>query len=86
MTDTQQTLFFVYVLQSVHEPYHYYVGFTENVQRRLQAHNAGQDPSTARYKPWKIKTYLAFTDKEQALQFEQYLKTQSGRAFAKKRL
>ena len=32
------------------------------------------------------RTCVAFSDEEQARAFEQYLKTQSGRAFAKKRL
>src|SRR5436190_17877077 len=40
----------------------------------------------AKFRPWKIKTAIAFTDKTKAMQFERYLKTASGRAFAKKRL
>jgi len=48
--------------------------------------NEGQCPHTAKHKPWKIKTAIALTDRKQALDFERYLKTSSGRAFAKKRL
>jgi len=33
-----------------------------------------------------LKTAIAFIDRKKALQFEEYLKTASGRAFAKKRL
>jgi hypothetical protein len=36
--------------------------------------------------PWRIKTALAFRDRKRADAFEKYLKTASGRAFAKKRL
>jgi hypothetical protein len=36
--------------------------------------------------PWKIKTAIAFKDNDKAIEFEKYLKSQSGRAFAKKRL
>ena len=36
--------------------------------------------------PWEIKTYIAFADEKQASAFERYLKSASGRAFAKKRL
>ena len=36
--------------------------------------------------PWTIKTYIAFSDEKQAFAFEKYLKSPSGRAFAKKRL
>ncbi|NOZ69359.1 MAG: GIY-YIG nuclease family protein, partial [Deferribacteres bacterium] len=41
---------------------------------------------TSKYKPWHIKTSIAFTDRKKALDFESYLKSASGRAFAKKRL
>jgi hypothetical protein len=36
--------------------------------------------------PWTIKTYAAFSNEQQAFAFEKYLKSPSGRAFAKKRL
>jgi putative endonuclease len=36
--------------------------------------------------PWELKWYCAFPDKYKALAFEAYLKSHSGRAFAKKRL
>jgi hypothetical protein len=39
-----------------------------------------------KYTPWRIKTAMAFTDRKKALDFEAYLKSASGRAFAKKRL
>ena len=77
--------FYVYILAS-EKGEHFYTGFTEDLTKRLAHHNSGGDPHTARHKPWKIKTVLAFTDRDQALAFERYLKTQSGRAFAKKRL
>jgi len=41
---------------------------------------------TAKFKPWRLVTYVAFSDKAKAVAFERYLKTASGRAFAKKRL
>jgi hypothetical protein len=40
----------------------------------------------AQYAPWRLKTYIAFSDAQRALVFEKYLKSASGRAFAKKRL
>jgi hypothetical protein len=52
----------------------------------LKKHNAGEVPHTAKYLPWTIKTYIAFRDENQAFAFERYLKSPSGRAFAKKRL
>jgi putative endonuclease len=43
-------------------------------------------PHTSKYKPWRLKIYVAFSDEGQAVAFEKYLKSASGRAFAKKRL
>ncbi len=77
---------YVYNLQSEQRPEHYYVGMTEDLRARLKRHNAGEVPHTAKFRPWHIKTAIAFTHRERAVQFERYLKTASGRAFAKKRL
>jgi len=78
--------FYVYILQSELQTEHFYVGFTEDLQDRLKMHNTGHVPHTIKFRPWRIKTAIAFTCREQASQFERYLKTASGRAFAKKRL
>ena len=64
----------------------YYTDFTEDLDSRLQSHNRGDNPHTSKYKPWRIKTAIAFSDRQKAIDFEEYLKTPSGRAFSKKRL
>jgi predicted GIY-YIG superfamily endonuclease len=76
---------YVYILESLVSE-HFYVGITEDLRARLAKHNAGEVTHTAKHKPWQIKTYLAFSDEKQAFAFERYLKSASGRAFAKKRL
>ena len=78
--------YYVYIIQSKSVTDRFYTGFTENIENRLKDHNSGKDPHTIKYKPWRIKTAIAFTERQKALDFERYLKTQSGRAFAKKRL
>src|SRR5476651_2373557 len=78
--------FYVYILQSELDAEHFYVGFTEDLKTRLKKHNAGDVPHTAKFRPWRIKTAVAFEDRERAVDFERYLKSASGRAFAKKRL
>jgi predicted GIY-YIG superfamily endonuclease len=80
------SFFYVYILQSEAAPESSYVGFTENLQVRLETHNSGQVSHTAKFRPWRIKTAIAFTDRQRAIEFERYLKSASGRAFAKKRL
>ena len=77
---------YVYLLESVSHPDEAYVGLTDNLKVRVAAHNAGQSPHTAKFKPWRLVTYIAFSDDTKAVAFERYLKSASGRAFAKKRL
>jgi predicted GIY-YIG superfamily endonuclease len=79
-------LYYVYIIQSAKEPNRFYTGRAVDLDKRLKAHNQGKCKNTSKYMPWKIKTTIAFTDKQKALDFERYLKTSSGRAFAKKRL
>jgi len=75
----------VYIIQSVKDPHRFYMGLTEDLDSRIKEHNRGKCKNTSKYTPLKIKTYIAFTDKQKARDFEKYLKTSSGRAFAKKR-
>ena len=77
---------FVYVLQSLVFPDRHYVGVTHDIEARLKLHNAGEVSHTSKFAPWRIKTYVAFSDDARALAFERYLKSPSGRALAKKRL
>lgn len=76
----------VYILQSLDSPEEYYTGLTNNIGARLAAHNAGQSPHTAKHKPWKLLSYHRFECEAVAIAFEKYLKSGSGRAFAKKHL
>ena len=78
--------FYVYILQSEVAEEAFHIGLTEDLQARLKTHNAGQVFHTAKYLPWRIKTAVAFTDRQRAIEFERYLKSASGRAFTKKRL
>lgn len=77
---------YVYILQSLPFSEHFYVGVTDDLRARLTMHNTGDVAHTSKYRPWRVKTYVAFSDRALAVAFEQYLKTASGRAFAKKRL
>ncbi|MCF7668825.1 MAG: GIY-YIG nuclease family protein [Verrucomicrobia bacterium] len=76
--------YYVYILQSLSVPNARYTGLTENLQLRLDKHNSGAVPHTSKLRPWKIETTIAFSKRSKALAFERYLKSGSGRAFAKK--
>ena len=74
---------YVYILESL-DSEHFYVGVTDDLRAQLAKHNAGEVPHTSKYGPWRLRTYIAFSDEQSALAFERYLKSGSGRAFAKK--
>ena len=76
---------YVYILESLHDE-HFYVGIADDVPARLVKHNAGEVSHTSKYRPWRLKTYVAFNNEERAFAFEKYLKSGSGRAFTKKHL
>jgi putative endonuclease len=77
---------YVYTLESLSHPTETYVGLADDLRSRFAAHNTGRSPHTAKFMPWRLVTYVAFSDPKKAVAFERYLKTGSGRAFAKKRL
>ena len=77
---------YVYLLQSEAFAGQRYVGITSDLRRRLADHNAGKSPHTSKYVPWRLVTYVAFSDEQKAEIFERYLKSGSGHAFANKRL
>ncbi len=78
---------YVYILESIEARVRadFYVGLTRDLHARLAKHNAGEVPHTAKFRPWRIRTALAFDDKSRATAFERYLKSSSGRAFSRKR-
>ena len=77
--------YYVYLIRSIKNPETTYVGYTTNFKQRLETHNSGGSIHTRKNRPWELRVCMAFKDMECAKQFEQYLKSQSGRAFAKKR-
>jgi putative endonuclease len=79
-------MFYVYLIRSLVFPNQIYVGITGNLKQRLKTHNSGGSIHTLKYKPWELITYIGFKKEMKARQFEKYLKSGSGRAFAKKRL
>ena len=79
-----QNFYYVYILIDTATETHHYVGSTQDLSARLAKHNAGEVPHTSKFKPWCIQTAVAFDSKEKAVAFEDYLKSGSGREFAKR--
>jgi len=76
---------YVYLLQSLVAQNQRYIGMTEDLEARLRTHNAGGSPHMSKYRPWKVVVHFCFHDDQRAVEFERYLKSGSGHAFAKKR-
>lgn len=74
----------VYILRSHADPHRHYVGITNDVAARLQWHNDGPCGHTLRYRPWGVVVSMEFSTEEAAVRFEKYLKSDSGRAFARR--
>jgi putative endonuclease len=79
MTASQTT---VYILRSVKDPTRFYTGLTSDAEFRLGFHNAGLSKHTSDGAPWELVVSITFANAKRALEFEKYLKSGSGRAFA----
>lgn len=64
----------------------YYTGCTNDLEDRMKRHNRKEILYTSTRLPFELITYITFTDKYKAYNFEKYLKSGSGKAFAFKRL
>ena len=77
---------YVYLIRSIADPSQIYIGATSDLKQRITDHNSGKSTHTSKFAPWELEFYIAFPEKTMAYEFEKYLKTHSGRAFANKRL
>ncbi len=75
---------YVYILESENWPERHYTGLTDDLTARLRKHNEGGCLHTAKFKPWRLRVAIAFQSRSRAAEFEIYLKSHSGRAFASK--
>lgn len=78
-------MWYVYVIKSKNHSF-LYVGSTKDLYRRLSEHNNGESKSTAPYKPYELKSYVAVQTEDQARKLERYFKSGSGKTILKKRI
>jgi len=78
-------MFYIYILQSKGCD-ELYIGYTNDLKKRVEEHNRGKNISTKRYLPWSLIYYEACTNEKDAKRREKYLKTTQGRRFTKRRL
>ena len=73
-------MYFVYILQS-QKDHSFYIGQTEDLQKRLSLHNEGKSRYTSRKMPWKIVYFESFETRKEALEREKFLKKQKNKSF-----
>lgn len=74
---------YTYILESKENPNRHYIGSTFNLKQRIIDHNSERCRHTSKFKPWKIIGAIWLNDPAKAIAFEKYLKSGSGRTFAK---
>ena len=76
---------YVYVLSSRRDG-DFYVGYTKDVQRRVEQHNRGQVRSTKRRLPMKLIYWEGCINQQDAARREKYLKSTWGKRYIKGRV
>ncbi len=84
LSDLMKDFYYVYILVSESDGETHYTGITHDLTARLSKHNQGACVQTSKNRPWKIEIASAFRSEAKARRFEHYLKTGSGREFARR--
>lgn len=70
----EQSMYYVYILISLTNSKHY-IGFTENLERRLSIHNSGKVKSTRAFRPWTIIYRECYSSRDEAYKRERQIKS-----------
>ena len=73
----------VYVIRSLKDG-RFYVGMTNDLERRMQEHQSGKTKSTKAFRPWKLIFTESYPSYLEARKREKYLKSGSGKELIKK--
>lgn len=66
-------MFYIYILKSQRDK-RLYIGYTQNLQKRLEEHNSGKNKSTKNRVPLDLVYYESFRNKQDAIKREKNLK------------
>ncbi len=76
-------MFCTYILESLKNG-RFYIGHCEEVQTRIEEHNAGVTPSTRPYRPWKLVYTETFETRSHAIRRENEIKKKKKRSYIEK--
>ena len=77
--------YYTYVLKSLKDN-EFYIGWTDDLKRRLELHNSGKVDATKIRKPFRLVYFEACLSKDRAIRREKTLKTGFGRRYLKSRI
>ena len=77
-------MYYVYILSCSDQKF--YIGYTQDLKKRIAKHKNGEVTATKPRRPVKLIFYEAYIDKYDALRREKYLKTQKGKTTLKSML
>ena len=66
-------VYYVYILESETSG-KFYIGQTNNIEKRLDRHNAGYEKYTKNRGPWRVHFYLEVESQSEAIKMERRLK------------
>ena len=57
--------YYVYILKSQKDPKQFYIGYTTDLESRMEQHqNPKASAYTRQYAPWELETHVVFKDKQ----------------------
>jgi putative endonuclease len=77
--------YYSYVLRSMKNEI-LYKGSTDDIEKRIQTHNAGKVKYSSKHLPWELVLSEEFETRTEAMKREKWYKTGVGREWIKKQL
>jgi len=77
-------VYYIYAIKSTIDN-RIYIGFTENLEKRIKEHNQGKTKSTKGFRPWSLIYYETTETRIEARKREKYFKSGCGKEFLKNR-
>ena len=75
-------MWFTYILNS-RKYDKYYIGYTEDLEKRIAWHNKGKSRWTRKYRPWKVAYVEAYRNKTDAIKREKKIKSYKNKMYLK---
>jgi len=70
-------MFYVYILKSISSE-KYYIGYTSNLDKRIERHNKGGSVWSKIYRPWRLVYSEEYNNRSEAIKREKEIKNFKG--------